>query len=109
MKQNEVVEAVIDDRELRRIEGLYQQLRQQFADKSEVLSTTRKELFVTQEKLSALQKEMEEAKVYEDSETAESLQKLIAAAESELALSEQQHTTEISRLHEVIDSLMASA
>lgn len=106
-KMEESADTTLNDKNYRRLEGLYQQLRQQFSEKSEVLSATRKELFTTQEKLSALEKEMEEAKLYEDSETSASLHRLIAAAESELALSEQQHGIEINRLHEVIDSLMA--
>lgn len=107
VKQQEALETVVDDRELRRLEGLYQQLRQQFSEKTDVLASTRRELFTTQEKLLALQKDIEEAKIYDDSESSESLHRLIAAAESELALAEQQHTVEINRLHEVIDSLMA--
>lgn len=103
------VEVVTDSKEVRRIEGLYQQLRQQFAEKSETLSATRRELFATQEKLLALQKEHEEAAIDSGNETIESLQRVIAAAESELALLEHQHTVEINRLHEVIDSLMAHA
>lgn len=102
-------EPVIDHREVRRIEGLYQQLRQQFAEKSLVLSTTRRELFTTQEKLLALQKDREEAEIDSESETIESLHRLIAAAESELALTEHQHAIEINRLHEVIESLMVQA
>jgi hypothetical protein len=102
-------EPVIDHREVRRIEGLYQQLRQQFAEKSLVLSTTRRELFTTQEKLLALQKDREEAEIDSGSETIESLHRLIAAAESELALTEHQHAIEINRLHEVIESLMVQA
>lgn len=101
--------AIVDDREVRRIEGLYQQLRQQFKEKSEVLSATRRELFATQEMLLVLQMDREEEKIDDDKETNESLRRLIAAAESELALAEHQHVLEINRLHEVIESLMVRA
>ncbi|HEV8052526.1 MAG TPA: hypothetical protein VGP47_08525 [Parachlamydiaceae bacterium] len=109
LKPPAAVEVVQDNKEARRIEGLYQQLRQQFAEKSATLSATRKELFTTQEKLLALQKDREEEAIDDSSETTESLHRLIAAAESELALLEHQHTLEINRLHDVIDSLMAHA
>jgi hypothetical protein len=105
-KQKENSESLMNSRELRRIEGLYLQLRQQFTEKSNVLLQTRRELFETQEKLLVFQKEREEAKIDDDKEINESLHRLITAAESEIALVEHQHALEINRLHEVIESLL---
>ncbi|MEI8365245.1 MAG: hypothetical protein WCF65_02395 [Parachlamydiaceae bacterium] len=96
----------IKDREIRRLEGLYLQLRQQFAQKTEVLTATRRELFTTQEMLAALQKEIEESTISDGREVHISLQKLLEEAENELESAEAEHIAEISRLHEVIDSLM---
>lgn len=106
-QESENHETMVNTRELRKAEGLYQQLREQFAEKSDILSQTRRELFATQEKLLAMQKENDEAAIDDDKETNESLIRLIAEAESELAMVEHQHSMEINHLHEVIESLMA--
>lgn len=109
LMQQELSETTKNDKELRRVEGLYIQLKEQFAEKSEVLTSTRRALFITQEKLLVLQKDREEEKIDDDKESTESLRRLIAAAESELALVEHQHVLEVNRLHEVIESLMVQA
>lgn len=94
-------------REVRRVEGLYLQLREQFTQKSEQLSATRRELFATQEKLLALQKELEETQLYEDGELIEPFGSFIQAADREFALLECEHKTEVNYLHNLVDSLIA--
>lgn len=106
LEQNQKETIPGDDKELRRIEGLYQQLRKQFQEKAETLTATRRELFKTREKLMALQKDLEEAKIHEENETNDHLHSLLAAAEQELAAVEREHGVEIAHLHEVIDSLI---
>ena len=81
-------------------------MRRQFAEKSEVLAATRRELFATQEKFLALQKDQEEARINDESESIQSLKRLLAEAENELACTEQVHALEIDRLHEVVESLI---
>lgn len=87
------------------IESLYNQLRQQFTEKTQVLSATRKELFLAQEKLSVCQIDGIESKIDAGRETIESLRHLSAEAEKEFALMEHQHAIEIEHLHEIIGSL----
>ena len=97
----------VDVKEMRRLDGLYRQLREQFVEKTEVLAATRRELFSAQERLAALQKDVEESRVNEAKDVDISLQQLLAEAESELQNTEAEHAAEVARLHEVIDSLMA--
>lgn len=96
-----------DIREIRRLEGLYQQLREQFSQKTATLDTTRRELFHTQEKLSAVQREVEESELNGDSEV-DSLSSLLAATERELVAVEQEYANEVASLHELISGLMTS-
>lgn len=90
----------------RQAEAKYTQLQGQFADKSAVLDATRRELFVTQEKLLQLQKEMEESQTYTINEAEAALtQQLIqldTQAKSELA----DYQKEVAALHEIITALM---
>lgn len=53
-----------EGRALCRVEGLYQQLRIQYDQKSDLLDATRKELFHVQEQILLLQKERDEERVY---------------------------------------------
>ncbi|MEI8124183.1 MAG: hypothetical protein WCG42_00325 [Parachlamydiaceae bacterium] len=109
--ENEQLQAApkesVDVKEMRRLDGLYRQLREQFVEKTEVLAATRRELFSAQERLAALQKDVEESRVNEAKDVDISLQQLLAEAESELQNTEAEHAAEVARLHEVIDSLMA--
>jgi len=88
-------------REIRRLEGLYQQLREQFNEKSTVLTETRRELFHTQEMLAALHKESEEAKFNNEIENEYYIGKLLSSAEDELTIIEQKDR-EIEHLHDLI-------
>lgn len=92
--------------DLRRMEGLYQQLRQQFAEKSKILDITRRELFNTQERLASLQKNVEESTVYGNSEMEERLYEILAAATLELKQQEYEHDQETSQLYELVGALI---
>lgn len=96
-----------DDREFRRMEGLYNQLREQFAQKSALLDTTRQELFHAQEKLLKSQKEMDEYKLLHEREADAQISKILRSAENELRNSEQQQI-EIEQLQDLISTLLAS-
>lgn len=100
-------EGVIDMRELRRMEGLYQQLRSQFEEKTDVLNATRKELFIAQENLLAAKKELEESSLKNESNTIKALRQQLADAEEEGIALEKQHASEVQQLHDLIDSLMS--
>jgi len=89
--------------EVRRLEGLYKQLREQFVNKSATLDATRKELFVTQENLLALKKDMEELQLYEAYESDKHLVQVLGSLENEL---EREPKNEASQLHELINKLM---
>jgi tRNA C32,U32 (ribose-2'-O)-methylase TrmJ len=82
------------ERLLRRTEGMYQQLREQFVEKSELLESTRKQLFHAQEALLFLEKERKEE---ENEPYVESLKAL--TTENEALCQE----TEL--LHQIIDRL----
>lgn len=60
--------AIKESQAVRRVEGLYQQLRAQFVEKNQVLADTRRELFHTEEKLQALQRDYAEATLFAPSE-----------------------------------------
>lgn len=94
-----------DSREIRRLEGLHQQLREQFVEKSALLTATRKELFLAQEMLVAFHKESEDAKMNNEIENEYYFGKILSSAERELAESEQKDL-EIEHLHEIICGLM---
>jgi len=70
--------------EIRRLEGLNKQLREQFEEKTEVLAQTRRELFVCTEKLACAQKEMEEKEWDLVQEHQEAMQQLLDQCEKEL-------------------------
>lgn len=97
------------NRENRRLHGLYNQLKEQFADKSAVLDATRKELFLVQEQLDALKRESQEFQVYGDDETVKGLCRLLAAAAEEQRSLEQAYGSEIESLHGLISEFMLSA
>lgn len=88
------------------IKHLYHQLREQFAEKSEILNQTRKELFLSQEELLAFQIERKEAETDENRETMEWIRIFANEAERELNLMEYNHSVEVCHLQEVIASLL---
>lgn len=92
--------------ELRRVEGLYNQLRGQFAEKTKVLDETRRTLFHTQEKLAALQKNIKEMEIYGDNDMQEKLYRMLGSLDRILSRQIHEQQNEISQLHELIDSLI---
>lgn len=94
-------------RELRRLEGFYRQLRDQFEEKSRVLSEARRELFQTQEKLNALERENSERELTNSHITQEEhiyhLTKIEDEFKQELEASHQ----EVKSLYQLVDSLMS--
>lgn len=89
-----------DTKELSRVQGLYNQLRAQFSEKSQNLDDTRKLLFHSQESVLALQKEIEEKYVYDQDQT-------IAAYEKhnlELTAQVKHLESEVAQLEDLIKS-----
>lgn len=87
---------------LRRSEGMYKQLREQFEEKNNVLEEVRRELFFTQEKYILLQREYEDR--WCENKTLDSIEKYLIKLEEELEILEQENT----RLHHLITYLMSS-
>lgn len=94
------------NRELRRLEGLYLQMREQFNEKSSVLDSTRRELFLMQEKFLSIQKEHEEKEIFGESECEQSLYNIISITDVELKHQIVELNHEISQLHSLVDVLM---
>lgn len=90
---NPTTESADPNKELKRVNGLYNQLREQFKEKSQVLDETRRTLFQVQEEYNLFQK----SKVEEQIQEQEAFQSHI------LSLSEhiQQLETEVKVLHEL--------
>lgn len=99
LKQEPVAE---DDRpaELRRVEGLYLQLRSQFEEKSQILDATRRELFQTQEEALRMSLELAEEKKYDTSGIVQSHQKYLIVLAHRIESLE----SEIIQLEELIES-----
>lgn len=94
--------------ELRRLEGFYRQLREQFEDKSNVLDETRKELFHTQEKLKAAELENSERELSVPQIPLEEHIKHLAAVEDELKQELEHSHQEIKRLYQLVDSIVTA-
>lgn len=107
LKQAEESPKTINDREVRRLEGLYNQLRDQFEEKSTMLDIARKELFQSQEKLMEVQLEMKELKLTSECEMDVQMKKILSDAEKEIA-SKKLLEKEIDQLQEVISALMSN-
>lgn len=81
---------LVKTHDLRALEGLHKQLRNQFEEKSQVLSLTRKELYETQGRLLVLQREGEE-RVYEPQGEGEAvLEKLVDQLVQEISALEEE-------------------
>ncbi|MBA3722604.1 MAG: hypothetical protein H0W88_09415 [Parachlamydiaceae bacterium] len=90
----------------RKIESMYIQLKEQFQEKSDTLDKTRQELFVTQEQLLSLQKELEEKQIYQQTEEELLLQEELNFTASELEKVEKQYHQEVDELHAIIKKLL---
>lgn len=95
-------EEVNPTQEQQNLFSLYHQLKRQFEEKSQTLAATRKELFLTQEKLLALQKDNEEAQLDEGKEVIKAFYQFSSQVEKEFSILEQEHVSEIDHLHELI-------
>lgn len=98
-----LVEEVAENREVRRMQGFYNQLREQFEEKSKVLDETRRELFAAQEKVASAEHASSSHDLIYNKAHDEYCKQLLAAAAEEVEHLEQ----EIVHLQAVIDSLMA--
>jgi hypothetical protein len=90
--------------EMRRLEGFYRQLREQFEEKSQLLDSTRKELFHTKEKLSAAEKENLEKEITSPQISIEEHTRHLAQMEEELKNELELSHQEIKRLYALINS-----
>lgn len=93
------------DLEVRRINGMYKQLRQQFEEKSSLLDATRKELFHTQEKLTSMQIELRERQ-YEVTDVERELQRCLAELERDQKEINYSHKKEVEQLQDLVATLM---
>ncbi len=93
-------ETIINPSEHRRLQGMYNQLREQFEEKTSLLSETRKELFQVQEQAHLLSKQLNEYHL-----TGEGIPQLTTEIAHLLAQQEEART-EINRLEELISSLI---
>jgi chromosome segregation ATPase len=94
--------------DLRKVKGKHTQLQKQFNEKSEVLDETRRALFHMQEKLLTAQRETEEARKSDHSDTEQLLEQSVEKMEGDRTQLEKNHQQEIDDLHEIIASLSAS-
>lgn len=97
--------AEAESRELRRINGMYCQLRVQFEEKSATLDSTRQELFLTQERLSRELMEQKERQ-YEGTEFEKELQRCLDEMEQEQRELQLAHQREVDQLQEIISQMM---
>lgn len=100
--------AEAESRELRRVDGLYRQLRQQFEDKSNLLDETRRELFLTQEKLTRELMDHKERQ-YDGTEYERELQRCLEQFENEQRELIDSHRREVEQLQELISQMMCCA
>lgn len=90
------------------VEAKYRQLRRQFDEKSRVLGQTRRELFLSNEKLSRLQREFDEERWYSLREMEKSLEQHILEVSKEKEHIERRSEKEVDALERLLDKLMSS-
>lgn len=78
-------DGVVDSRELKRVSGLYHQLRSQFSEKSKALDETRAELFKVQEAFLLLQKKVEEEYIFDQNQAFSAYEAHISELEAQIA------------------------
>lgn len=91
--------------EVRRLEGFYRQLREQFEEKSRTLDETRRELFQTQEKLNAAELEFSERELASPQISLEEHVRHLAKMEEELKQELELSHQEIKRLYNLVESI----
>lgn len=89
-----------------RNEGLYFQLREQFAEKAAHLDHTRRELFYTQEKVASLQLKLQEIAISQPYEENRGIDSLLLNMEQEYAEIYHDTQKEIDALHDLIATLL---
>ncbi len=89
----------------RRAEGMFQQLKEQFQEKSNILDETRRQLFYTEEKLLLLQKNTKELAVFSPNPQAHYLIQHILKMQRHFDHTEKQYDAEINTLHGIIHKL----
>jgi septal ring factor EnvC (AmiA/AmiB activator) len=94
------------DRSLRRVEGKYRQLREQFEEKQSVLETTRRELFETQERCLGYEHAAAEEQTHSLGECELVLERYMLQSERELARDDEDAQAEIDALHQLVASLL---
>lgn len=94
------------DRSFRRMKGLYEQLKCQFADKSAVLDETRKQLFHLEEKFMQHQIDMQERETFGYSDIEKALEKQLIETQKNYAKMHRETVQEVEGLYEVIDNLL---
>jgi chromosome segregation ATPase len=96
----------VESQALRIVEGKYNQLREQFAEKSHVLDSSRRELFHVQEKLLSFQKNVEEERLHDSDELGIHFAKQVGQFEKELTLQNFHYQKEIESLEQIITKLI---
>lgn len=84
----------------------YLQLKEQFEEKQRVLTETRRELFLAQEKLLQMKKEHEEERTYNLNEVEELLQAHMLRMDAEQQETEDQHEKELDAVHSLLAELL---
>lgn len=95
--------------ELKKVEGKLKQMTGQFEEKSKILDETRCAMFRMQEKLFALQRELDEKNKSDKLEAQQMIEKHIAIMEEDQRKLMQEHQEEVDALHELINSLGSKA
>lgn len=93
--------------EIRKLEGLNKQIREQFDQKAAMLDLARRDLFMAQERVGVLEKEIEEAHLTGSSEADKMVAALGETYENELVRIKAEYEEEIASLNEIITKLSA--
>lgn len=108
VEQIEKVQNATPDREMRKLEGLYKQLKEQFSEKSSLLDSTRQELFTSSEELAKLKREHFEKEFdAKQAEYLKSIENQLQTTTDELIAAEKRHVEEIDALQLLIKNLTA--
>jgi chromosome segregation ATPase len=102
----QLVERLNTNRSTRRLDGMYDQLKKQFNEKSALLDKTRQELFHTQEKLLALQQEWNELHLYDRDRHQAAIDKHLIKLDKEFSAMTQQYVCEINDLQDLVSTLI---
>lgn len=104
--RDSLLQKLEENRSSRRYEGLYEQLKLQFNEKSSQLDKTRQELFHTEEKLLALQQEWNELNLYDRDRNQQAIDRHLIKLDKEFSTMTQQYACEINALQDLVSLLM---